>query len=214
MEALDRLSVLRGEILKEIERAAATGQSSDILAGGRKLEAVEGLIARGEEFKRDVESFLKGQSPLPSERKAPGRELGREGGERARQVIVEMLDCAGVPLRRIKGAMYLAPSGAHVGIAYATQRQPDRWFLGLTEGSFEYAILLCEEKPEIVHAIWLSYGFFKENGRKLSRSGNGVKFNVSKSGSTFYLGIPGQGHVHVPLLSAALEVVKQLLASK
>jgi hypothetical protein len=85
----------------------------------------------------------------------------RENGREIREVFLKKLLQTGISLQQVKGeTIYRAKSGEKVGIAVATERQPDRWFLGLPEGGFDHAVLLCQREGGDVIEIRLPKGFF------------------------------------------------------
>lgn len=213
MDCVEILRNLKQESLRKASEAVVAGESQQIILLGRRLEMIDKLTARAEDLQREVEKLVHVDEGVPlqidSGTHSEG-ESGREGGERARISIVNVLSAAGIELQRIKGATYRLPNGSLIGIAYATERQPNRWFLGLTRGKFDHALLLCEETPEKVHALVLSQDFLAKHG-KLSSSGDGIKFNVTRSGSSFHLNIPGKGAVPVPKLETAAPDLKNNL---
>jgi len=77
-----------------------------------------------------------------------------------------------------------------VGIAFATERQPDRWFLGLTKGSFEHAVLLCQSETLGILEICLPKDFFTKYGGRMSIHNGQMKFNVVRKGNTFNILVP------------------------
>lgn len=216
MDCLKTVQNLKNEVLEEVSRAVEVGESQRILLLGRRLEMIDKLTVRAEELESDVKNLLVIDEKSFARKDSSaqrGVESGREGGERARAVIVNALSAAGVEIQRLKGAIYRLPTGALLGIAYATERQPNRWFLGLTKGKFEHAILLCEETPDKIHALVLSQDFLTKHG-KLSSSGSGEKFNVTRTGSSFYLNFPGKGAVPVPKLDVFSPNIENLLAKE
>ena len=92
---------------------------------------------------------------------------------------------------------YQAARGQSVAVAFANEL-PDaenRWFLGLTDEPTDVAVLLCKSLAGTLHDIVLPISHLREVWRVLSRSQNGVKFNVRKDASRFFLLVPG----HEPL---------------
>ena len=97
----------------------------------------------------------------------------------------------GIHLEHIKGSIYETQSGYKVGIAVATERKPDRWFLGLLLESFDHAVLLCKPDTGDTVEIFLPKKFFDEYRNKMSRSGGQMKFNVARRGSGYAILVPG-----------------------
>ena len=80
-----------------------------------------------------------------------------------------------------------------MAVAFANEL-PDaenRWFLGLTDEPTDVAVLLCKSLAGKLHDIVLPVSHLREVWRVLSRSQSGVKFNVRKDASRFFLLVPG-----------------------
>ena len=101
----------------------------------------------------------------------------------------------GIHLRQMKGTIYETQSGQRIGIAVATERKPDRWFLGLPLGGFDHAILLCERETGDTVDFWLSKNFFDDYGNNMSHSGDQMKFNIARRGSGYVILVPGTSGV-------------------
>jgi hypothetical protein len=99
-------------------------------------------------------------------------------------------------LTRIRGAYYESPSGLRVGIAYAHEKEQNgKWFLGLDDGAFEHAVLLCESKNgDMVH-LSLPREFVGKCGPLLAKVNKQRKFNVASYAGEYFLLVPGQGRV-------------------
>lgn len=213
MDCQEILSAMKADILQKVASAAAGGETQQILTLGRKLDLVDKLLQRTLDLEREITKLLTADQEVPTmvERSRREGETGREGGENARAAMIQTLSTAGIRLTRVKGATYKLQTGALLGIAYATERQPNRWFLGLTRGRFDHAILLCEESPERVHPLFLSAEFLASH--RLSASGDGIKFNVTRSGNLFHLNIPGEGALTVPIFDVKSEESLRLLGN-
>lgn len=148
MDVVTQLLDEKTELLERIAEAAKRGDSQEVLARGEKLEKLESLICRYENLVRDISSLdPRGSgpsvvSPLPEhrgtqngrERKGRHSTSGKGVGKTIRSAFLEGLSEKGIQLRQIKGTIYETQSGQRIGIAVATERKPDRWFLGLPLG--------------------------------------------------------------------------------
>ena len=206
MDALADLQNEKNSILSSISKAASEGETELVLSESEKLEKIKNLINRHSQIISELEE-LKGNRAIPpsaanninqgapkkvdvsrSTRLASSRELG----VKIRSEFLKKLEVEGVHLQLIKGkTIFLTNSGKRVGIAVATERQPNRWFLGLPDGGFEHAVLLCQrEKGEIIE-IPLPEKFFMKYGQAMSRSKGQLKFNIVHRGSGLLVQVPG-----------------------
>ena len=106
--------------------------------------------------------------------------VGRGIGKTIRMDFLQKASEKGIYLENIRGSIYQGPSGHKVGIAVATERKPDRWFLGLPLKRFDDAVLLCKPDSGDNIEICLSKNFFDEYGYKMSESSGQMKFNVER----------------------------------
>lgn len=208
MVTLSDLEREKENILSKIAAAAVVGSSDVVLAECVKLKEIEKLI---EEEKRIVSKFNRIKDatasppdsggkkkyiskPLP---KPPGKTSATQIATSIRHAFLNKLEGEGIRLRPIEGrTLYRTSSGKKVGIAVATERLPDRWFLGLNAGTFDHAVLLCDRNGE-TEEILLPENFFKEYGHSLSQSGGQFKFNVVRKGGAMYVQVPFTGDVSV-----------------
>jgi len=202
MDARARLTRLKDETLQAIGTAADAGSSDQILKLGGTLSDVEGLIRQYDQIETRLLALENGSTARSAEPTAepddphPQRvETARRRGERRRVEFLESLKARGIELRRQRGTIFKTASGNRVGIAFATEVNPDRWFLGLQEDAFDLAVLLCETRGEHVRAVSLPATFFQQYGSTLSRSRGQVKFNVTREGTHFFVSVPGIGSI-------------------
>src|SRR5699024_11801683 len=62
----------------------------------------------------------------------------RQKGKLRREEFISDLEKSGIELNRVKGSLFKTKTGKRVGVAYASERQEDRWFLGLPARSEEH----------------------------------------------------------------------------
>jgi len=219
MVTLSDLEREKESILSKIAAAAVVGSSDVVLAECVKLKEIEKLI---EEEKRIVSKFNRIKDatvsppvsggkkkyiskPLP---KPPANSSVTQIATAIRHAFLRKLERMGISLRPIEGrTIYRTSSGKRVGIAVATERLPDRWFLGLNAGAFDHAVLLCDRNGETVE-ILLPENFFKEYGRSLSKSDGQFKFNVVRRGGVMYVQVPYSGDVSVAEYSKSYDFLR------
>lgn len=158
---------LRSEIFRELELAAKD----------RDLRRVQHITQK----LRELETWWFGDPGSVSAEDLPATEghTPNTSGKAPREAWVLAREQEGIPLRKIKGAVYQAPIGK-VGIAFATEwpRRPNHFLLGLPDSvSLAAAALLCQRKNGIFDIV-LPPEFMKNHWSKLSRSNGQVKINV------------------------------------
>lgn len=205
MDAKEQLMREKDLLLGRIAESAQRGESQEVLAAGEKLSKIEHLIKRYEELLRDI-SDLNSADPKPETvRKVrfapkPSNNLdvvpGRGIGKKIRRDFLQKVSEQGIHLEQTRGSIYAIPSGRKVGVAVATERKPDRWFLGLPVG-LDQAVLLCQRENGEVATICLPKDFLSEYSDKMSKSSGQIKFNVTRRGSGYVLLVPGTDGINV-----------------
>lgn len=206
MNVIGKLWKWKKELLEKISTAAREGKSETVLSASEKLRKIEILINRCEQLEIEIAELQRDEglqlnpeavilnrieSIFPSSSRKSVKTI-REHGREIREAFLKKLLQAGISLQPVRGeTIYISKSGEKVGIAVATERQPDRWFLGLPTGGFDHAVLLCQRESGDVIEIRLPNGFFAKYGSDLSESKGQVKFNVSRKGSVFVVKVPG-----------------------
>lgn len=205
MDAKDQLVSEKGLLLRQIAEFAQRGQSHEVLAAGEKLHKVEKLIERYERLLYDISDLNSADAKQVPARKVdvearPSSNLsvvpGRGIGKKIRMDFLRTVSQEGIHLEQVKGSVYGTQSGRKVGVAVATERKPDRWFLGLPIG-LDQAVLLCQSENGDVAAVCLPKDFFAEYSDKMSKSGGQIKFNVTRRGSGYSLLVPGTDGINV-----------------
>jgi hypothetical protein len=219
MDAKDQLVHERTVLLKQIADSAQRGASQEVLAAGGKLNKIETLIERYDKLVRDIsdlstENLKAGSlqdtresskfSNRPNLALASGRGIGRT----IRMDFLKKVSLDGIHLEHIRGSIYETQSGSRVGIAVATERKPDRWFLGLPIETFDHAVLLCKPETRDTIEICLPKAFFDEYGEKMSLSGGQMKFNIARRGNGYSILVPGTDGVNVSKFAGDYALLK------
>lgn len=217
MDAMNTLHQKKVELMEQIALAAKEGRSDIVLSSSEKLGKVEMLINRYKQIVNDIELLqdAKGDSnamntsniipkqPIKSTPELINIRSSRESGREIREIFLKKLREIGIELDQIKGeTIYKTRSGEKVGIAVATERQPDRWFLGLPIGGFDHAVLLCKREAGELIEIRLPKSFFSKYGKDLSQSKGQLKFNVSRRGNVYVVKVPNKGCINPSTLSS------------
>jgi hypothetical protein len=204
MDALTELQNEKNKILSAISKAASEGKTDLVLAESEKLEKITNLISRHSQIISELEGLRSGNPQIPrqktrrivassvDESRSSQMVSSRELGEHIRHEFLSKREAEGIQLQLIKGkTIFRTSSGMRVGLAVATERQPNRWFLGLPAGGFDHAVLLCQRESGEVIDIPLPEKFFVQYGNDMSQSKGQLKFNVVNRGSGLLVQVPG-----------------------
>lgn len=207
MDAKKQLLQEKTKLLNKIAGFAQRGDSQEVLAAGERLNKVESLIERHEKLLRDISDLdtdpKQNTSVDSKDRRVKNIKRlnvvvsGRGIGKAIRMDFLQKASEEGIYLENIRGSIYQAQSGHKVGIAVATERKPDRWFLGLPLKGFDAAVLLCKPDSGDTIEICLPKNFFDEYGEKMSESSGQMKFNVARRGSGYVILVPGTDGISV-----------------
>jgi hypothetical protein len=204
MELKNRLEAIRKEIFKRIESAAKDANREDVTKYTVLIQEVDEQLRKIEEVERVTDSFdqkLKhGFEPVrvirfrtESENTAvPASVAGAE----ARSQFLRELELQGIKLIKRDGN-YTNGAGKLIGIAYASERQPDKWFLGLPDQDYHGFVLLCRRDNGSLLEFVFPRSFFSEYRDRFSNVKGQLKFNVLHRGDTYRLLIPHQKGVTI-----------------
>lgn len=210
MNSITALRLDKTELLEKISTAAKAGKIETVLSASEKLKKIEEILNRFDQLESEIAELnfedddlcimpatgIRGKSASATSPRQSVKSV-REHGREIREYFLNKLLQEGIALQLIRGeTIFKTGSGEKVGIAVATERQPDRWFLGLPAGSFDHAILLCQREGGEVVDICLPKAFFSEYGSRLSESKGQLKFNVLRKGSIYVVKVPGEDDVN------------------
>ena len=161
-------------------------------------EQMEGSLKVLEEIKSDLKNEHKAKT-LESVNRSEEENRKARGERIVREFLEEMIK-KGIRLERIRGRgrKFKNEKGNIIGIATATEREPNKWFLGIKNGDYDFLILICDGNDGIRNAIILPRNILKRYWHffSIEKKYNQVKFHVSKNGNRFYLDI-GDKHIDV-----------------
>ncbi|MBM3142295.1 MAG: hypothetical protein FJ005_04510 [Chloroflexi bacterium] len=129
----------------------------------------------------------------------------KEMGMRVRESYISRLQHSGVQIDQVDRIWAKAYSNLWVAIPFATERRPNRWFLGVPESEvFERIrngglaiVLLCQSDVGDTLDFVLPPSKVEEMASQLSKSRGQLKFNLKKVGNRYHLVIPDHGTVDV-----------------
>jgi len=207
MELKTRIENLKSKILKNIEEAAKRGNTEKILSNSKIVEEAERLIKRWEEINSAVNALEKGanstdEHTIDFERVPASKDIHefshKQKGKIRRNEIIRELKTMGVSLFPVGGTTYKTKNGNLIGIASASERLPNRWFLGLPLKSYSSVVLICENKSGELLNFILPKDFLNSNIDKMSHDEYGqIKFNIVLKGESYQLRIPDEGFANI-----------------
>jgi hypothetical protein len=200
---MNELNNEKDNLLKKITEHARNGNTSLVISDSSRLKALEEIIIAQINV---IERFGRWKNSKGNNEDIPKEYLNQEGarmpiserksaiakGNEVRKKYIEELEINhGIRLTPIKGkTIFSNENNNRVGIAYASEVNPNRWFLGLPENGFEHAVLLCEDNSKNLKACILPNAFFQEYGKFLSRSNGQLKFNIQKRYDNYFVIVP------------------------
>jgi hypothetical protein len=197
----DGLHELTKQLHEEIGAAVRKSDTSAILSLTEKLRRVDALRQRHEAIRSEMRALTQenSSSPLSVHVEAQRARLAHgdsSAQKESRKALASRernswLAEHGSTLTHIRGTIYQNSKGERVGITYSTGRKTAdgrKWWLGLPEGEFQSAVLLCAQNDGGVKAVCLPRSFIDAHRNLLSRSSGGQdQFNIFDRGGKCYL---------------------------
>ncbi len=213
---------LRASLMEEIQDAVTSGDARSIIAKSRLLEACDSLAKKCSSLEAEVSELKKAQIFYQADETAPeslepqssvlfqtrsepvirdsSRKESLEKARVQRSILVEELrKSCGIQLRSISKTVYATENGKTVGMAFATERQPNKWFLGLPHADYSCIVLICEPNVGAAKRFIFPKSFCQEHIPRLSKSkdDNQLKFNVYHKNGQFGFIIPRSDPVNI-----------------
>ncbi len=226
MELEVRINRLKNITLERIQNAAQEGSTSFIFANSTLLQEIEQIAMKVNEINEsleqletkalsiesgkfpDITTSTQANPPVSAHKQSANGLSARTIGGMQREKLIEKLKGMGIILIQDRGTIYKTKTGDIVGIAYATERQPGRWFLGLQDREYSSFILLCENEKKEVKSFVFSNVFFKKHKNHFSESKGQLKFNLVKRGEVYQITIPDIGKININNLLDNYEPLK------
>ena len=202
MKILERIRKLRKDTLAQMKYQFQQGDTSNTVRLAAVLERLEkaeddalriGVLLDDLENNADSPPSLQRDStPLSYAPLADrGAVVGKQRGSQRRAAFLDKLKSLGIELSPHSGrTIYKTGGGKVVGIGYASERSPHRWFLGAPVGDYDALALLCERENGDVEEFLLPGELIGRHFGSLA-IGRQLKFNVVEQDGSFQLLIPG-----------------------
>lgn len=191
MDIIDKMLSLK-EILKtKIEHALKNSNTETIVAFAKDLD----LIGRLEKQYREIETAvisLDQKVTLNIDTPQNTNKSYKQIGKEERIIFIQEAKKKGIILSEEKGPLYKDNLGGLVGIPYASECKPGRWWLGLPNKKYQNIVLICKnEFSERTYFIF-PYTFCAKHQDKLGtdKKEKQIKFNVLIKNGIYTLIIP------------------------
>jgi hypothetical protein len=208
--------------MHKIQLAASQHQTQWIMLLGTLAKQVDEDLGTLAEIEKHIENFkdqLNALHPsdsleamlhsrheitvLPSSTSAEvsypsSRQQGMDAATIARQAFVQTCHNRGIRVLVKKRTLVSTPSGALIVLPFAREfpDKPDRWFLGVNEGSvpsicpYLCVAFLCQSVNERLLTFIVPQKYLQPHWNHFSRHGEAVKFNIQRDGVNFLLSVP------------------------
>jgi hypothetical protein len=209
---IGKMRAERDIVLREIQTASGQENVRRVLDLSERLRRIDSLLGQHDSLEAEAQALLSDSGKdRPVTVEPAGRDqivatrTGRGHGAEIRSEFLRNAASRGLKLLPHRGAIYATAQGVRIGVAVATERQANRWFLGLAENGFDSAVLLCHTVGRRTIDVCLPSSFLRSQQSRLSRAGGQLKFNVVRRDGEMHLTIPGVGHVPVQKYVGAVE---------
>ncbi len=220
MEPQERLKQLRAQVLRKIEDAAKTGNTSLVVSSSKIVEEIESLEKQLTEIITSLDSIEKLverngdldsvelSTPFSSQQKSLSP---KKRGQERRNSFVKRAKELGIHMLQLKGVQYKVNNRNLIGIAYSGETRPNRWFLGLPPENFDTIVLLCERKNGQILSFVLSKEFYQKIKNLMSTDDNGqLKYNISFRNGEYQFMIPERGYEKINLFLDNFDNLRRL----
>lgn len=192
---------LRREAEQKLKAAVAAGRMDEVIRLATAVREYDSALRVLQRSAERVSAELKGpeqaddsmESATTLHATAIQPALSKNArGKLRRAEYIRKLAAKGVALHHTKGRLYETDSGKGVGIAYASEVSPDKWWMGLPDQHFDVVVLLCESRSNQVLDFVLPPALVAKMWPLLSRHANQREMHVQRTGVNYELE-PGRG---------------------
>ena len=200
MDVRLELDDMQSHLLREISTAASNQDFSRVAELSTWAKECEQLGKEFASFCRRVKATKEAigipftvstalHKPLRIQRTDALMSTDAQTGKQVRNEWIARLEERGIYLRGSR-RQYRTMGGRSVAVAFANERQPDKWFLGMPDEGTDIAVLLCRAATGDLYDIVLPVWKAQAAWGSLSRANGDLKINVRRRQGTFVLLIP------------------------
>ena len=189
MNITDKIFSLKKSTKAKIEHALKNNNTEIIVLAAKDLELLEHLERQYNEIKTAIDSLSQKGSfnleKLLSINKSP-KQIGKE----QRDTFVKKAKDKGISLSKENGQLYRKKSGGLVGIAYASERIHNHWWLGLPIKKYCSLVFICKNDRLRTTYFIFPKAFCERYKFSTDKKEKQFKFNVSLKDSLFTFKMP------------------------
>jgi hypothetical protein len=229
MDLRHSMTALKANIMEKIQLAASQQHTQGIILLSTFAKQVDSDLATLSEVEErtrtlkdrldalnlsdNTEAMIDGQcgnKGLPRSVSAEGlhsssRKQGMDAARIARAAFVQTCNSRGMRLLSKKRTIVSTPQGALIALPFARELPdiPDKWFLGVNEGSipsicpYKCVAFLCQDADERLFQFIVPQKQLQQYWNQFSHNGGDVKFNIRRDGVNFTLLVPGNNPIRL-----------------
>ncbi len=208
MDIVSRITKMKAEILIEITKSAKAGDTSAIVSSSAYLQTLERCQKQAEDILRTLDRLERGEILSVVDLPSPSNPnfSNKKKGEMHRNALVNKLQEQGIDIHQIKGVRYCINPDLKVGIAFASEVSPDKWWLGLPRDDYYAFVLICKNEKGSTANFIFPRSFYEEHASTFSVDANGqVKFNIRLRNNFYCMKLPGQKEIYLTEYVDAIE---------
>ncbi len=197
MHLLNEIHNLKRQLLNKIANCVSSENTDDIIHYSKIIEELKEAENSYFLLKKIIENLKKKSLSSRSQEEknnlyVKDKKMSAKAlGERRRKDFILKAKNKSILLNQVNGVQYSTYNHDLVGIATATERIPNRWFLGLPKGDYSIIVLICEDNNNETHTFILPKHLVKKHINDFSCDAKRqIKFNISKYLMKFSLSIP------------------------
>jgi len=179
MSIKDEIEALKIKALHMIGEAAKRGDTRIIVGATRIVQESERLIKAFDDLvtemgglAMDFES-LEHSTGVDNSTSNGTKTSPRMRGRLRKEAFINDLQEQEIRLSFSKDSILLTEGGERVGVAYSSEHQPGRWWLGIKTDSYKAIVLICERDSGGIVRLVLPGDFWDSHVKNLKENKNG-----------------------------------------
>lgn len=199
MQIKNGIEEMRVKLLKDIEKAAKSGDTVTIQLNSKKLDEIERLRVKLSDIensflalkKNEINIHNRNTSATVSDYKSNIQKRispsYKEQGKKRRMEFLKAAELLGIIIVHDQGVKYRIGTKL-ICIPTASGNNPDRWFMGFPPDNYSAVVLICENSRNECIRFILNGELYKKIAKYQSTNNDGqLKFNVLKNGQHYFL---------------------------
>lgn len=211
----EEVASLKETVLEKIQQASKCGEVQEIIRLSGLLEEIEEASAHFQRRLCQIKNILEGKNmetifaaKTQDQQEHQVASLNREvilrqtsktemassklKAKKERKRLEDELRHKGITLNFSRSTIKYS-DGYAIGAAFATERKPNQWFLGLPDLKYKVVVLMCENNKGQIVRFFLGKRHISEIHDDLSQSEDeNLKFNIRKEAGNYSLLLNGR----------------------